>query len=150
MAAFSLTLQFSACNYNRTVQYPLKLLPIQVICHSNMQFVRVLYESNQHHPYHIKGLILMGDIYINHQRNLAAAEASFRKILEIEPHHVQANHNLCVVFVEQGDLAKAETCLVETLKLAPNESYIQQHLNIVRNRLRAHIQVRICLQLVIL
>ena len=86
----------------------------------------------------------MGDIYINHQRNLTAAEASFKKILEVEPSHVQANHNLCVVFVEQGNLVKAEACLVETLKLAPTESYIQQHLNIVRNRLHAHAQVSSC------
>lgn len=68
---------------------------------------------------------------------MTAAEASFRKILEVEPDHVQANHNLCVVFVEKGDLVKGEECLVKTLKLAPNEAYISQHLNIVRSRLHA-------------
>ena len=83
----------------------------------------------------------MGDIYINHDRNLVAAEACFRKIMEVEPEHVQARHNLCVVYVEQGDLARAETCLVKVLQLAPHETYIQQHLNIVRRRLHAGSQV---------
>jgi len=83
----------------------------------------------------------MGDIFINHDRNLAAAEACFRKILEVEPEHVQARHNLCVVYVENGDLAKAENCLTEVLQLAPQETYIQQHLNIVRRRLQAGSQV---------
>ena len=83
----------------------------------------------------------MGDIFINHDRDLAAAEACFRKILEVEPDHVQARHNLCVVYVEQGDLARAETCLVEVSQLAPHETYIQQHLNIVRRRLYTGSQV---------
>jgi len=83
----------------------------------------------------------MGDIYINHDRDLAAAEACFRRILEVEPDHIQARHNLCVVYVEQGDLVRAETCLVEVLQLAPHETYIQQHLNIVRRRRHTSSQV---------
>jgi len=83
----------------------------------------------------------MGDIYINHDRDLMAAEACFRKILEVEPDHVQARHNLCVVYVEQGDLIRAESCLVEVSRLAPHETYIQQHLNIVRHRLQTASQV---------
>lgn len=83
----------------------------------------------------------MGDIYINQDRNLDAAEECFRKILEVEPDHVQARHNLCVVFVERGDLTRAETCLVDVLQLAPHESYIQQHLTIVRRRLHTSSQV---------
>lgn len=61
---------------------------------------------------------------------------NFKKILETEPQNVQANHNLCVVYVEQGDLYKAEKCLSDTVKLAPHEAYIQDHLNIVRNRIQ--------------
>jgi len=83
----------------------------------------------------------MGDVYINHDRDLAAAEACFRKILEVEPEHVQARHNLCVVYVEQADLHRAETCLVDVSQLAPHEAYIQQHLNIVRRRLHTGTQV---------
>jgi len=79
----------------------------------------------------------MGDIYMNHDRDLSAAEACFRKILEHEPDHVQARHNLCVVYVEQGDLPRAETCLVDAAQLAPGEQYIQQHLAIVRRRLHS-------------
>ena len=90
----------------------------------------------QHHPYHSKGLILMGDIYINHDRDLSAAESCFLKIISVEPDHIQARHNLCVVYVEQGDLQRAENCLVEVSRLAPEEDYIRQHLRIVRRRLQ--------------
>ena len=88
----------------------------------------------------------MGDIYINHDRDLTAAESCFRKILEVEPEHVQARHNLCVAYVEQGDLTKAESCLDEVARLAPHETYVQQHLNIVRRRLQANTQVTIARQ----
>ncbi|XP_013417042.1 transmembrane and TPR repeat-containing protein 3-like [Lingula anatina] len=90
----------------------------------------------QYYPDHTKGLILMGDININHLKDIRGAEENFKKILETDPTNVQANHNLCVVYVEQGDLLKAEKCLVETVKLAPNEKYIQDHLSIVRGRLQ--------------
>ena len=95
----------------------------------------------QHHPYHIKGLILMGDIYINHDRNLSAAEACFRKIIEVEPDYVWARFKLCVVYMEQGYLVRAESCLVEVSQLAPDKDYIQQHLRAVRWRLQAGSQV---------
>ncbi|XP_041352058.1 protein O-mannosyl-transferase TMTC3-like [Gigantopelta aegis] len=88
-----------------------------------------------HHPDHIKGMILMGDINVNHLKDLDAAEKNFRTIIELDPKNVQANHNLCVVFVEKGDLLRAEKCLVEVIQLAPNEDYIKQHLNIVRSKI---------------
>jgi len=95
----------------------------------------------QHHPYDIQGLILMGDIYINHDRDLSAAEACFLKIIEVEPDHPWARLNLCVVYMEQGDLARAESCLSEVSQLAPDEAFIQQHLRIVRRQLHARSQV---------
>ena len=62
----------------------------------------------------------------------------------MEPHNVQAKHNLCVVYVEKLDLFKAEKCLTEAHQMAPNEEYIMKHLNIVRTRindaLKAHKQ----------
>ncbi|XP_064628448.1 protein O-mannosyl-transferase TMTC3-like [Lineus longissimus] len=87
------------------------------------------------YPNHTKGLILMGDINVNHLKDIDAAETNFRKILEYDPYDVQANHNLCVVFVERGDLMRAEKCLVYALSLAPHEDYIKNHLNTVRNRI---------------
>ncbi|KAK2149545.1 hypothetical protein LSH36_447g03000 [Paralvinella palmiformis] len=89
----------------------------------------------KHYPDHTKGLILMGDININVRKDLDAAEANFEMILKKDPDNVQANHNLCVVYVERGQLLAAEKCLEKTLQLAPQEDYVQQHLNIVRTRI---------------
>ena len=61
---------------------------------------------------------------------------NFLAILKAEPDNVQANHNLCVVYVEKGDLLRAEKCLQHTLTLNPNADYVQNHLNIVRSRIQ--------------
>ena len=95
----------------------------------------------QHHPYYIKGLILLAEIYINHDRNLSAAEACFVKIIEVEPDHVQARHNLCLVYMEQGYLARAESCLIEVSQLDPDEANVHKNLRAVRWRLHAGSQV---------
>lgn len=89
----------------------------------------------KHHPDHIKGLILLGDIYINSIRDLDSAEKCYKRILDVDPSHVQGMHNLCVVYVERGDLQQAEVCLAQVQTLAPNEDYILKHLSIVRTRL---------------
>ena len=88
-----------------------------------------------HHPDHIKGLILLGDIYTNHVRDLFKAEECYRKIVEIDPTHVQGHHNLCVVMVEQGNLKSALQCLKEVFILAPQEDYILRHIKIVETRI---------------
>lgn len=59
----------------------------------------------------------------------------YRRILQLDPENVQGLHNLCVVFVERGNLRKAEACLKEAHKLAPKEDYIIRHLKIVQQRL---------------
>ncbi|XP_077517055.1 protein O-mannosyl-transferase Tmtc3-like isoform X2 [Amblyomma americanum] len=92
----------------------------------------------QFHPDHIKGLILLGDIYINHMKDLDKAQQCYERILSLQPDHVQALHNLCVVQVERGALYQAEACLLRALKLAPGESYVAKHLAIVRNRIRKY------------
>ncbi|KAH8279438.1 hypothetical protein KR026_009582 [Drosophila bipectinata] len=90
----------------------------------------------RHHPSHVKGLILLGDIYINHMKDLDAAEKSYRSILHYDPHNTQGLHNLCVVFVERKRLAKAAACLQHAQRLAPGEDYIGRHLQIVHARLQ--------------
>merc|ERR1719412_832429 len=87
-----------------------------------------------HYPDHIKGLILLGDIYTNHVKDLGKAEKAYRKILHIDPGHIQGYHNLCVVMVENKDLTSAYQCLLQVHKLAPNEAYIKKHLAIVENK----------------
>lgn len=49
--------------------------------------------------------------------------------------NIQGLHNLCVVYVERGKLRQALECLHRAHKLAPEESYILKHLNIVKQRI---------------
>lgn len=95
----------------------------------------VLEELLRYYPDHIKGLILKGDILMNQKKDIVGAKKCFEKILEMDPSNVQGKHNLCVVYFEEKDLFKAERCLIETLRLAPHEEYIQRHLNIVRDKI---------------
>jgi tetratricopeptide (TPR) repeat protein len=92
-----------------------------------------------HNPDHVKGLILLGDLYVNHLRDLPAAERCYRHILRVDPDNIQAQHNLCVVMVEAGDLPLARDCLRETLARAPTEEYIAKHLAIVEDRLEQQV-----------
>jgi tetratricopeptide (TPR) repeat protein len=95
-----------------------------------------LHQLIKHHAAHTKGLILLGDIYINHLRDLDAAEACYRKILSSEPHNVQGLHNLCVVMVERGQLGPARDCLRSAHHIAPQEEYITRHLEIVQTKIK--------------
>lgn len=97
----------------------------------------VLDELLRHHPQHIKGLILKGDILMNHKKETSGAKACFQRILDIDPTNVQGKHNLCVVYFEERDLLRAERCLEETLAMAPNEEYVRRHLSIVRGKIAA-------------
>ena len=53
---------------------------------------------------------------------------------------MQAQHNLCVVYVEKGLLEVAKDCLEKAVNLAPNEEYIKNHLNIVVKKLKSQSQ----------
>lgn len=59
----------------------------------------------------------------------------YKRILQLDPVNIQGLHNLCVVYVERGLLAKAHACLNEAHKLSPTEDYIIKHLQIVESRL---------------
>ncbi|KAK0135687.1 Transmembrane and TPR repeat-containing protein 3 [Merluccius polli] len=97
----------------------------------------VLDELLRHHPEHVKGLILKGDILMNHKKDTQGAKACFERILRMDPNNVQGKHNLCVVYFEERDLPRAERCLEETLALAPHEEYVRRHLSIVRGKMAA-------------
>ena len=95
-----------------------------------------LWQLLNYYPGHIKGLILLGDLYVNLRGDLKAAEKCYRRILAIDPDNVQANHNLCVVMVEAGDLINARLCLEKVAQMAPpSEGYVNKHLRIVEERL---------------
>ncbi|XP_059392822.1 protein O-mannosyl-transferase TMTC3-like isoform X1 [Carassius carassius] len=100
-----------------------------------MDALPVLEELLRYHPEHVKGLILKGDILMNHRKDTPGAKACFERILNMDPSNVQAKHNLCVVYFEERELQRAEHCLVETLAMAPQEEYIRRHLAIVRNKM---------------
>ncbi|CAG0879705.1 unnamed protein product [Darwinula stevensoni] len=101
-----------------------------------LEAVPFLNQLLKFHPDHVKGLILLGDIYINNMKDLDAAEKCYERILSVEPENVQAQHNLCVVYVERGELGKAETCFATAHRLAPHEDYIHRHWGIVRTRIQ--------------
>ncbi|XP_049764898.1 protein O-mannosyl-transferase Tmtc3 [Schistocerca cancellata] len=103
--------------------------------HRPLEAAPFLNQLVKFHPDHIKGLILLGDIYINNIKDLDAAEACYKRILQLDPENVQGLHNLCVVYVERGNLLKAETCLLRAHRLAPEEDYVLRHLGIVQSRI---------------
>ena len=119
--------------YFRSATFNLALLltntgrPLQALPH--------LQRLVRHHPDHIKGLTLLCDVLINHAKNMSQAETCYHQILHITPGNIQAKHNLCVVYVEQGLLDKAEQCLSEAAQIAPHQNYIDRHLKIVRLRI---------------
>jgi tetratricopeptide (TPR) repeat protein len=59
----------------------------------------------------------------------------YKRILQLDPENIQGLHNLCVVYVERGNLLRAEACLTRAYRLAPNEEYVLRHLNVVRSRI---------------
>ena len=99
-----------------------------------METAPILHQLIRYHPDHVKGLILLGDLYVNNVRDLAAAERCYQRILQVEPNNIQARHNMCVVMVERGHLLEARTCLEQCLKIK-HEDYIVKHIQIVEERL---------------
>ncbi|TRY63668.1 hypothetical protein TCAL_08698 [Tigriopus californicus] len=102
----------------------------------------LLHQLIHYHPDHVKGLILLGDLYVNHAGDLHKAEECYRTILKLEPNHVQGRHNLCVVLLEQDpnrleSLVKAKECLESVRESAPNEDYILKHLGIVEAKVES-------------
>lgn len=100
-------------------------------------FLRKLLEL---YPDHVKGIMLLGELNVNVLKNLDEAEQCFTKVIEIDPSNTEAMHNLCVVYVEKGDLLRAEKCLAHVHSLVPNEEYVLRHLNIVRAKIKEYME----------
>ncbi|KAF8796040.1 Protein O-mannosyl-transferase TMTC3 like protein [Argiope bruennichi] len=83
---------------------------------------------------HLKGLVLLGNIYFNDLKNYTAAQQCYELILKKDQNHIPALHNLCASLFQLDQLEAAETCLLHAKKLAPQERYIEHHLNIVQQR----------------
>ena len=125
----------------RSALFNLALL-LSEIPRRELESVPLLHQLLQHHPDHIKGLILLGDLYVNQLSDLDAAERCYRRILELDGRNVQGLHNLCVVMVERGNLLEARDCLVKARDLAPHEKYIRDHLDIVRKKMEEVVEMR--------
>ena len=59
----------------------------------------------------------------------------YKRILQLDPENIQGLHNLCVVYVERGELVRAEKCLAQAHQMAPHEDYVLRHLKIVQTRI---------------
>ena len=103
--------------------------------HRPLEAAPFLNQLVKYHPDHVKGLILLGDIYINTIKDLDAAENCYKRILQLDPENIQGLHNLCVVYVERGELVRAEKCLAQAHEMAPHEDYVLRHLKIVQTRI---------------
>ncbi|XP_076372363.1 protein O-mannosyl-transferase TMTC3-like [Tachypleus tridentatus] len=118
---------------DRSALFNLALLLTENNRHS--EALDVLQQLLQHHTGHVKGLLLLGDIYITQMENLDGAETCYQKILEVDPRNVQGLHNLCVVYLHRGHLIQAEKCFLQATDLAPNAEYIRHHLQLVRSQI---------------
>ncbi len=126
--AVALRPDFRSALFNLALLLSERGRPLEAIPH-----LRALLRS---HPDHVKGLVLLGDVYTNHVRDFEEAERCYRRIVEADPAHAQARHNLCVVMVERGDLEGARECLEEVREAAPHLDYVSKHLAIVEGRIR--------------
>ncbi|XP_076321968.1 protein O-mannosyl-transferase Tmtc3-like [Tachypleus tridentatus] len=118
---------------DRSALFNLALLLTKENKHS--EALDLLKQLLKYHSDHVKGLLLLGDIYITQMKNLDEAELCYQKILEVDPHNVQGLHNLCVVYLHRGHLEQAEQCFLQALQLAPSADYISHHLRLVRSQI---------------
>lgn len=71
-------------------------------------------------PDHVDALHLLGDLHLFGTRNLAAAEAAYRKVLAKNPADIIAHSALIAIQASKNDLAGAKKQHAELAKAAPN------------------------------
>lgn len=114
----------------------LRKLPvgIRIITRTSPDVFRNLSVFDCSFPY----LHIFFDVQTNPQTETLRRRLSlqcYKRILQLDPVNVQGLHNLCVVYVERGKLAKAHDCMLHVRQLAPHEDYILRHLQIVQTRI---------------
>ena len=86
-----------------------------------MESAPFLHQLIRYHPDHVKGLILLGDLYVNQLRDLASAEKCYHRILEVDPdniHGTQAAFAGLGQVLEGGPWTPSETAWWSTPHLA--------------------------------
>ena len=66
---------------------------------------------------------------------LQEAESLYREVLQIEPNHLAANHNLGVLLQNIGKLEEAESCYKKVIKLKPDFAEAHYNLGITLKKL---------------
>lgn len=89
----------------------------------------------QFHPDHIKGLILLADIYVNSLEDLDSAEQCYARVLRLEPDNLQSLHNTCVIHLKRTQYRKAADCFYNVSNLYPSVDYVQRNLRLTRQLL---------------
>lgn len=113
--------------YNENIPQPLKA----------MEYLTVLLNNNSQH---IKGLLLMGDIYIEYFNDLKNGELCYNKILNAEPDNIFAQHNLCVILVKKNNFIDAITCFENIRNKNIGSVNVDHHIKITRDLLREHLR----------
>uniref|UniRef100_H2Z0F9 dolichyl-phosphate-mannose--protein mannosyltransferase n=1 Tax=Ciona savignyi TaxID=51511 RepID=H2Z0F9_CIOSA len=86
--------------------------------------IEATHELLSHHPHHVKGWLLYGDVMLNKKGNITEAQRAYRNVIEVDPDNIQGQHNYCVTLVQEKKLVEAESCLREVLVQYPHESFV--------------------------
>jgi len=114
-----------------------------------IEYLTKLLSSNSQH---IKGLLLLGDIYIEYFNDLKNGENCYKRILSIDSSNIFAQHNLCVILVRKQNFVDAINCFekIQSHIESNNNSRkhissvvnVEQHLKITRDLLRDQLRNR--------
>jgi len=85
---------------------------------------------------HIKGLLLLGDIYIEYFNDLKNGENCYYQILNIDSTNVFAQHNLCVIHVRRKHFHEAILCFEKIQRNHIGSVNVDHHLKLTRDLLR--------------
>jgi len=129
-SAIQLKSNFTEALYNMALilyneEYPQPLLAVEYL-------TKLLTANGEH----IKGLLLLGDIYIEYFNDLKNGENCYYKILTIDASNVFAQHNLCVVHVRRKHFHEAIQCFEKIQKNNIGSVNVEHHLKLTRDLLR--------------
>lgn len=128
--AIQLKSNFSEALYNMALLLYNEDLPQPI---QAVEYLTALLKTNGDH---IKGLLLLGDIYIEYFNDLKNGENCYHKILTIDSSNVFAQHNLCVVQVRRKHFHEAIQCFEKIQKNNIGSVNVEHHLKLTRDLLR--------------